>query len=202
MNLTRPLPLFPLTTVLYPGSVVPLHIFEPRYRRMMGYCLEFDRRFGFIYHDPDVGGPFLNEIGRIGCVAQIERMELLEDGRSLILTQGCERFRIVHEVVDANTPYFQAMVEEVPDAAVDLGSLRERRRVSLTLFRSVLEKVQGLPEPLPEFDLDEELSYRLAATIDTMPTWHQQLLELVNERERLDWVDDVFRAARKKLEEE
>ena len=198
----RPLPLFPLATVLYPGGVAPLHIFEPRYRRMLGYCLEFDRRFGLIYHDPDVFGPFLNEPGQVGCVAYIERVELLDDGRSLVLTTGKERFRIAGEVVDPDIPYFQAWIEEVPDTPVSSEELTARRTASRDLFYAVLERVDDLPEPLPEFSVASELSYRLAATIDTTPAWHQELLEETDERTRLDRVDAIFRAARAKIEED
>ena len=198
----RPLPLFPLDMVLLPGSVVPLHIFEPRYRRMLGYCLEYDRRFGLVYHDPDVSGPFLNESGRVGCVAKVERVELLEDGRSLILAKGVQRFRIAREANEPNTPFFQAWINEVFDDPLEVTALIERREASLRLFYSILERVEGLPRPLPEFDLKDELSYRLAATVDTGPAWHQKLLETTDERTRLDRVDEVFRAARTKMEQD
>lgn len=195
----RPLPLFPLATVLYPGGVAPLHIFEPRYRRMLGYCLEFDRRFGFIFHDPDVSGPFLNEPGQVGCVAEIGRVELLDDGRSLILTEGQERFRIREEAA-TEAPYFEAWVEPVSDDPVDEGELTARRGESLDLFHRVLRHAGELPGPLPEFSIEAELSYPLAATVDTVPQWHQQLLELTDERMRLDRVDEIFRAAERKIE--
>jgi len=191
----RPLPLFPLPLVLYPGAVVPLHIFEPRYRRMLGYCLEFDRRFGLIFHDPDLSGPFLNEPGRVGCVAEVQRVEILDDGRSLILTKGRERFRIVREVEDAGTPYFQARVEAVPDTSRSSEGLVARRRASLELFHSVLRRVEDELPAVPDFDVNEELSYRLAATVDTHAGWHQELLELTDELDRLERVDPVFRAA-------
>lgn len=197
----RPLPLFPLATVLYPGGVAPLHIFEPRYRRMLGYCLEFDRRFGFIFHDPDVSGPFLNEPGQVGCVAEIGRVELLEDGRSLILTEGKERFRIKEEA-ETEAPYFEAWVEAVPDDPVAGEELATRRGESLDLFHRVLRHAGELPGPLPDFSTVAELSYPLAATVDTVPQWHQQLLELTDERERLDRVDEIFRAAERKIEAE
>jgi ATP-dependent Lon protease len=91
------LPLFPLPIVLFPGTLIPLHIFEPRYRDMVADVLETDRRFGLIYHDPDRQGPFLSEEGRVGTVARIRRHQPLPDGRSLILVRGLERFRIESE---------------------------------------------------------------------------------------------------------
>ena len=66
----RRLPLFPLDVVLFPGELLPLHIFEPRYRRMVARCLETDHRFGLIYHDSDRLGPFLMEEGRVGALGR------------------------------------------------------------------------------------------------------------------------------------
>jgi len=196
----RPLPLFPLPIVLLPDGALPLHIFEPRYRRMLGYCLEHDRRFGLIYHDPDVSGPFLIEAGRVGCVAEVKRVKLMDDGRSLILTKGRERFRIQRAHEDPNTPYYQAFIEPFPDDMADLDELRRRRRASLDLFLTVLEAMPDAPRSFPSFDVDEELSYRLAATVDTTPVWHQELLETSREADRLRQVDAIFRAAQALIE--
>ena len=90
---TSTLPLFPLSLVLFPGTVVPLHIFEPRYRQMVTDILEGDRRFGLLYHDPDEHGPFMNEPGRVGTVAVIRRYQPLPDGRSMIMVRGLDRFK-------------------------------------------------------------------------------------------------------------
>ncbi len=190
----RRIPLFPLPLVLYPGAVQPLHIFEPRYRRMVARCLEFDRQFGLIFHDPDVAGPFMSEPGRVGCVAEIERMQLLEDGRSLILTRGRDRF-LIHDGVESNTPYYEGLVDAYDDLAVEARALREKREESLALFRRVLRSLPQPPDPIPEFDPSEEVAFRLASTIDTAPSWHQEILELRDERERLLRVDRIFRVA-------
>ena len=191
----RPLPLFPLPIVLLPDAALPLHIFEPRYRRMLGYCLEHDRTFGLIFHDHDQSGPFLIEPGRVGCVAEIKRVRVLDDGRSLILTKGRQRFRIDEAVEDETTPYYRARIVDFPDQVPDPDELRRRRRTSLDLFMAVLDTMPEPPGALPSFDLDEELSYRLASTIDTVPSWHQELLEMPREIDRLARVDAVFRAA-------
>ena len=97
MDALRRLPLFVLPTVLFPGALLPLHVFEPRYRQMAARCLETDKRFGVLYHDGERWGPFALREGGIGCVAEIVRFQPLPDGRSLLLTQGLERFRIVDE---------------------------------------------------------------------------------------------------------
>lgn len=116
----RRLPLFPLPVVLFPGAVMPLHIFEPRYRRMVARCLEYDRRFGLLYHDADRMGPFERTTGRVGTVAEIGEFRILPDGRSLLLAQGVERFRIV-DGIESDTPYLEALVEPLDDAPAAPG---------------------------------------------------------------------------------
>lgn len=189
------LPLFPLPVVLFPGGRMPLHIFEPRYRRMVARCLEYDRRFGLIYHDADVSGPFLTEPGRVGTVAAIDTFRPLPDGRSLILTRGEDRFRI-HDGVEVDTPYYEAVVETYVDARPrPRPALVNRRRDSLALFDAVLELLPEPPDRVPETDVEEELSFALARTLEIDPEWQQELLELRDEVRRLDRLDAVFQAA-------
>jgi Lon protease-like protein len=188
------LPLFPLPIVLFPGTLIPLHIFEPRYREMVADVLGTDRRFGLIYHDPDRQGPFLNEEGRVGTVALIRRHQPLTDGRSLILVRGVERFRIASEA-EGPSPYYEAFVTEVQDEPpADPEALVARRKSLLALFRSVLHTMPHVPEALPRFDVQEELSYKLAATVRMDPFWQQELLELLDEDLRLSRLAPVFRA--------
>ena len=71
------LPLFPLNVVLFPGAPLPLHIFEARYRRMVARCVEYDRRFGVVFHDADRTGPFLME-GQVGWIAEIQKFLPME----------------------------------------------------------------------------------------------------------------------------
>lgn len=190
----RRLPLFPLPVVLFPGASMPLHIFERRYRTMVARCLETDGRFGLLHHDWDESGPFLNEPGRVGTVAEIRRHRPLEDGRSLILVGGDERFAIAEEV-EAGNPYFEAVVEPYRDRQPeDPGALVERRRRSLSLFRAVVEASPDAGE-LPGWGTDRELSFRLAETVKIEPGWQQSLLELRDEVRRLERLDVIFRAA-------
>ncbi len=190
----RRLPLFPLTLVLYPGAVVPLHIFEPRYRRMVARCLEYDRRFGIIFHDPDRFGPFLLEEGRVGSVAKILHFKILPEGRSLIVVRGLERFTI-RDGIESTEPYFEALVSAYEDAVDYDGSIIERRRRSVDLFRTVLSCSPRRPETIPEIDPAEEVSFRLAKAVVTDGVWQQNLLEMRDERKRLDRLDSVFLGA-------
>ena len=103
------LPLFPLHSVLFPGTRLPLHIFEPRYRQMIGECLEQETRFGvvLIREGPEVGGgaePFA-----VGCTAHITRADREADGRLNILAIGQDRFRI--QSTSSERPYLLGEVE-------------------------------------------------------------------------------------------
>lgn len=186
------MPLFPLPVVLLPGAHMPLHIFEQRYQDMVRDCLRSDRRFGLIYHDWDRQGPFLSEPGQVGCVALIEEHQPLDDGRSLIVAAGQERFRI-HDGLESESAYFEGLVTALHDdpAPPDLPA---RRAASISLFRAVLQTLPDDPEIPDEVTPAQDVSFLLARTIHVDPAWHQQLLEFTTERERLDMLDQVFRA--------
>jgi len=189
----RALPLFPLSLVLFPGTVIPLHIFENRYREMVADILEGDGRFGVIYNDPDLHGPFQNEKGQIGTVAEIRKHQDLQDGRSLILVRGRGRFQILEEL-RGDALYHQAMVERYRDLPVeDVEALTARRKTSIRLFAHVLTRQPHVPEALPSIDPEKEVSFKLAAAARMDTVMQQELLELRREDERLDRLDPVFR---------
>ena len=189
----RRLPLFPLPVVLLPGALLPLHVFEPRYRQMVAHCLEGDRRFGLLYHDPDLAGPFEMAGGEVGCVAEILKFEPLPDGRSLILTLGTERFR-VDDGIESASLYYEALVEEYPDGEEPRRGIVGRRRASIGLFHRVLEEVLEHEGELPTFDPRTETAFQLAQRIHVSPAWQQELLEVRTERERLDRLDALLHA--------
>src|SRR5262245_11884150 len=89
----RELPLFTLPVVLLPGALLPLHIFEERYKLMIKQCLEGDKTFGLTYHSESEGWPPV--IGRVGAIAQIMAVVPLDDGRMNILTIGSTRYRSI-----------------------------------------------------------------------------------------------------------
>jgi len=105
------LPIFPLGTVLFPSSALPLHIFEERYKLMIASCLERDEPFGvaLIKEGVEAGGPAIP--CEIGTTARITRVERLADGRMNIVTIGGRRFRIL--ALDHRKPYLQAEVEYI-----------------------------------------------------------------------------------------
>lgn len=186
------LPLFPLPTVLLPRAQMPLHVFEPRYRRMVARCLEFDKRFGLLFHRDDLYGGFRIEPGRVGCVAEIGTFQPLPDGRSVMITEGVQRFRI-EELVDSGTAYYEALVEAYEDEREGAAELIERRQASIDLFRALLRTLPEPPQKVPDFDPRRETSFTIAATIDIDPSWQQGLLELRSELARLDQIDGLLR---------
>ena len=122
MKKTR-LSIFPLTgAMLYPGLQLPLHIFEPRYRAMVGDALARDRRIAMIQpQDQEDDAPLYT----IGCVGRIEDVETSEDGRYNILLTGEQRFRILQEL-DVKTPFRQVEAELIEEPADEMLSLGER----------------------------------------------------------------------------
>ena len=185
------LPLFPLDVVLFPGELIPLHIFEPRYRSMVARCLEYDRRFGLIYHDSDRFGPFLMEEGRVGALAGIERYHGLEDGRSLILVKGEGRFTI-HDGLESGEPYYEAVVADYEDEPEVRPGPSARRQASIDLFNAAVSALRRPPATALELDPVGEVSFPLAAVVEADPVWQQQLLEMRDEEARLDRLDAVF----------
>lgn len=111
-NMTTKIPLFPLNTVLFPGMVLPLHIFEPRYREMIRHCLDKQIEFGVVLIDEggEVGVPATPHL--VGTAARISRVENLPDGRMDITVVGTYRFRITD--LDTSRSYLTAKTEAFP----------------------------------------------------------------------------------------
>src|SRR5579885_2562708 len=103
------LSLFPLPVVLFPGATLPLHIFEDRYKLMIGRVLEDEERlFGVVFWDGESSG-----VAETGCTAKIETVKKFEDGRMNLITVGLHRFRIV-DVLEEQ-PYIVASIEYLND---------------------------------------------------------------------------------------
>jgi len=117
------LSIFPLTgAILYPGLQLPLHIFEPRYRALVGDALARDRRIGMIQPvDAEEGSGLF----QIGCVGKIGEVEASEDGRYNIILTGEARFRMIREL-EVSTPFRQIEAELIPEPVMEVLSLGER----------------------------------------------------------------------------
>src|SRR5438105_14254346 len=111
---TIELPLFPLHVVLFPGTVLPLHIFEPRYRRMIADCQREDKPFGIVLVKQE--SELLQEIPHeIGTMIEIRDLNQLPDGRYIFMAFGIRRFRILSQ--HREKPYLSGIVEMFDDVA-------------------------------------------------------------------------------------
>ena len=175
-------PLFPLGLVLLPQELVPLHIFEERYKVMIGECLDDDREFGILWLSDD-------GLKQIGCSARITRvLERFYDGRLNILVEGAEPFRLLRRIEDL--PYPAGDVELLGDA--DAGDERAAERARTRYAELVEEVTEKRPEDDELVRLD---AYGMAATLDVALEAKQQLLELRSERGRLERLDSLFAEA-------
>ena len=178
------LPLFPLGTVLLPGLLLPLQIFEERYRILIRELLaEPDagrRQFGVIAirRGREVG-PVVPELHEVGCVAQLRRVEARPDGRFSILTVGGQRFRI-RSVDQTSAPYLVGEVEFLEDVPGDEDAALTEAAVVRRLLGEYTErlKANGAVEiKLPDLPDDPvALSYLVAATVVSDITERQKLL--------------------------
>lgn len=179
--------MFPLGSVLTPGMVLPLHVFEPRYRRLVGDCLEGDREFGvvLIERGSEVGGGDVRST--VGTMATIADAAGLDDGRWAVVAVGVRRIRVLRWLDD--DPYPRAEVEDWPDppgsAALGdvVGSAVERLR---GLLRLAIEMgADGLPLDL-EFSDDPVIAAgQVVALCPVGPSDRQRLLMADGPDERM-----------------
>jgi ATP-dependent Lon protease len=182
----RELPLFPLPdVVLFPQEVLPLHIFEPRYRMMLRTVMAEDRRFGIVRWDPQK-----QRMAEVGCCAEILHCQTQEDDRSNIVTLGQQRFRVLDIVRDA--PFRVGLVSWIEDqSGADHNELETLAQEVSRALHDVVEltgkligKPANLPTDLP--DLPRELSFWIGAHLGGPVADHQQaLLEITDTGERL-----------------
>jgi ATP-dependent Lon protease len=168
--------LFPLNVVLFPGEILPLHIFEPRYRRMVRECLDLKEPFGMLLAMP-------NGVANIGCSAEIlEVTKRYDDGRMDILTVGRQPYRVLDLFTE--NPLLAGKVDYLEDEESQLNpNTREKLidvyEVCFTLLFS------GMPASLGETPPDA-LSFAIAGALPLDLLWKQQILELRSEAERQD----------------
>jgi Lon protease-like protein len=169
------LPIFPLSAVLFPGTPLPLHIFEPRYKRMLADCLASDRRFGVtpVQAAREVPGP-----GTIGCVAEVRVNQELPDGRSNIVVLGGTRF-VLSRLLDESLPYLVALVQPFDDEPGTEPSAEETaavRELFTHYFAGLRQLNDAEPEEptLPEDPLT--LSFQVSGAIECDAGVKQRLL--------------------------
>jgi Lon protease-like protein len=179
--------LFPLGIVLLPTEVVPLHIFEERYKELIGECVELGREFGLVYADEEG----VRETGTRARVAEV--LDRFDDGRLNVLVEGGERFHV--ERVTRGRAFLTAEVEPVEDEWTAFDADLAARAIEA--FRA-LAAVAGAETELPEVD-SLRLSFEVAARVEIAPEAKQQLLELRSENARLDRLRELLDVAREAI---
>ncbi len=181
------IPLFPLPNlVLFPHVVVPLHIFEERYKLMINACIDRDEPFGLVLLRSGAETESEETIHRVGVTARVVQVERLETGRMNILTEGESRFRIRR--FTQHDPYWMGFVEFFEDDASQHSTEALSDQVSV-LYGKVTElgaKLSGSEESdteLPESAVD--LSYMVSYVLDIDSEAKQKLLEITSTAERL-----------------
>lgn len=175
------IPLFPLDTVLFPGAALPLHIFEDRYREMVGECLAEKKDFGVVRGE-------LDRLAVIGCTASIVRvLERYADGRMDILCEGARRFEI--DGLDDSRSFLQADVEFFDDEGQ--GSTRGEREECAALHYATLH-LAGIDTPSTQLDLNGPVAFQLADALPSDLGFKQQLLVSRSDAERTARLVDFY----------
>lgn len=216
------LPLFPLQVVLNPGTNVPLHIFEMRYRLMFNRIREHNSRFGIVFYEGQS-----NSLALIGCTAEVMRFDPLPDGRIMTNNMGKQRFKILRIIEEK--PYIRAKVELLDDAAPTENTmplvqdvwtaLQDVLRLSNKLYEKGLdlssdikqlaphgdgENLRGgeddsLPQGWPSPKIAEQFSFAVCQVLD-MPIKEQQImLQMTDTASRLRMQYKMLSTARQYL---
>jgi len=189
------LPIFPLPLVMLPNEVLPLHIFEERYRQMLK-DVESDRRlFGVSYFEPQLSFPEKPPPGSVGCVAEIRETETLPDGRSNILTLGIIRYRLI-DYVEAGDPYLVGDLDFFEDEESDetVEPLAEQVFELFERMAKAALKMSGNRGELPEIKRadPEALSFLITAAFNFENERKYKLLEMTSTSERLEDLKQIL----------
>jgi uncharacterized protein len=180
--MTRMLPLFPLGSVLYPGLLLPMHIFEDRYRKLVHDLLAEPepRRFGVIAirEGRETGADGVSALYDVGCTATVRQVIEQEDGRFYLITVGTERFRLAE--IDRSEPYLRGQVDYLPEDTGDREAAQLAVQEVQSGFRAYLDAlaergaIQVSTPDLP--DEPVQLSYLVAASMIANLSEKQALL--------------------------
>ena len=199
------LAIFPLPLVLLPHEVLPLHIFEPKYRQMLQDAQLGRNLFGVSFfngQDPFIEKP---EAGSIGCVAEIRDVQTMPDLRSNILTAGVIRYRML-EYIDEGTPYLTAKVEFFEDDSEDDGLLQQLAGEVFELFERIAKaafKLSGNRGNFPQIQRadPEPMSFLVAAAFNLENELKYKMLKMTSTIERLESLMEILVPAAVKMEE-
>ena len=186
--------MFPIGSVLFPRGVVPLQVFEPRYKALVADVLDTDKRFGIVLIErgSDVGGGDVRV--NVGTIAEIAQMGETDDGRVILVNVGRERIRVTEWLED--DPYPVAEVEPFPDSEINGGlgpavakTFVARRRL-MALAVEMGMSADALDVELPEDPL--QASWELCATAPLGPFDQQKLLEMDEATPRMEELERML----------
>jgi Lon protease-like protein len=181
-------PLFPLALVALPGELIPLHIFEERYKTMIDHCLQDESEFGIVWLSDD-------GLREVGCACEIDRvLERAEDGRMNLLVRGTRPFRVLER--QGHLPYPAGVIEFVEDREDTLDP--DVAHAAHDAYAELVKRATDR-DPEPE-ELEGMSAYAMAATVDFGLDAKQGLLDMRSENARLRLVTRLFRAAIKRLD--
>jgi len=181
--------LFPLGLVLLPTEQVPLHIFEPRYRELIGECLDQEEPFGLVFADDDG----LRRVGTLASVVEVT--DRFDDGRLNVVVEGGDRFRLV-ELTEGRS-FHTGTIEPLGDLENDPPSAEEVERA--TAGFSLLVQLTGAEVEPPDVESDQP-SFSIAARFELAPDLKLELLEETSERQRLVRLCEILESAAASVE--
>ena len=203
--MTFEIPIFPLNVVLFPGMQLPLHVFEPRYRQMLKNVETTKNMLGVSLFNPSASFDDKPAVGGIGCVAEVREIQMLEDGRSNIMTSGVIRYRM-SDYVEADEPYLVAEVEFFEDFEEDETALNPLADEVFALFSRIAlaaHKLSGSRGAFPEIARAEPqtLSFLVTAAFNIETDLKYRMLETRSTIERLTRMREILNQTVGKMEE-
>jgi Lon protease-like protein len=183
------MPIFELPLALLPGEQLPLHIFEERYKRMIGRSVDEGEPFGIVLRDDDGARS-------VGCTARVEEvLERFDDGRMNVVVSGQEPFKVLDRFEAPEYPAGEVeLIDEDDGPPIDENSTSAARDA----FAELAERATG-ERPEPE-ELDGASAYAIAARIELPADTKQKLLELRDEDERMELLANALGAVEAALE--
>jgi ATP-dependent Lon protease len=200
----RHLPLFPLPLVLLPNELLPLHIFEPRYRQMLKDIGLEQNLFGVTYFNQEDTLADKPPVDTIGCVAEVREIQNLPDGRSNLLSVGVIRFRLL-DYIDTGDPYLVGDVEFFEDDLEDEAVLNPLADEVFHLFKRIAKaahKLSGERGRFPEIPQAEPqaLSFLVTAAFNLEPEMKYKMVEMRSTIERLEKLREILKQTVGKME--
>ena len=196
------IPLFPLNLVLFPGMPLPLHIFEERYKAMIGDCMRYNTPFGvsLIRAGEEVGGPA--DPQRIGTTTRVLRSQMLDGGRLNIMTKGERRYEIIE--ITQQEPHVAGLVRMLDEPVGEsfTGVSSELTEEFSKLMRNLISLSGGYTAQVDIPENPVELSYTIAANLDAPIPVRQELLQVPTAADRLNRLVPLLKRRNHALEEE